>query len=243
MVNNTTHDSSIKDVSNSDTKPDADESRLPVTRRSVLKGAASIGPVAGLVGSGVAADEASAAQGKGHDAGPVTVQSPDENIKATIKQRSPNRIGDDLPPGRVVSLTVSRDGTRVLDPSPLGLKTYTGQFVTSLSLEAQDVRTIEHTFETVGGDQAGEQTIHARFATLVYGSPSGVMKIDLLVSNEGIAYRYRLPGDGHVIVAGEASAFQIPEDSAGWLLPYTDKYEKVWEEKDAKSASALSVIK
>ena len=62
------------------------------------------------------------------------------------------------------------------------------------------------------------------------------MKVDLLVSNEGIAYRYRLPGDGDVIVTGEASAFQIPEDSTGWLLSYTDKYEKVWEETEVKSA-------
>jgi alpha-glucosidase len=230
-------DSETADESNHSTEPGAGESRLPVTRRSVLRGVASIGPVAGLASSGVAINEASATGGNEHaNAGPVTVRSPDGDIEATLKQRRPNKINDDLPPGRYVSLTVSRDGTTVLDPSPLGLKTYTGQFVTSLSLEAQEVKTIEHTFETVGGGRTGEQTIHARLATLALASPSGVMKVDLLVANEGVAYRYRLPGDDHVIVAGETSAFQIPEGSRSWLLPYNDRYEAIWEEQDTAAA-------
>ena len=217
-----------------DGETESNRHRLPVTRRSVLQGAAALGPVAGIASvDGAARSEAAA----GGSADPTTVKSPDGTIKASVKHRRPAEFGDDLPPGRVLSLTVSREGTTVLDPSPLGITTYAGQFVTSLSLEGRSVKTVEHTYETVGGDSSGKQTLRARLATLAFASPNGAMKLDLLVSNEGVAYRYRLPGDGHVLVDGEASAFQVPEGSRAWLHSYGDHYESMWEEKDAKSAS------
>jgi alpha-glucosidase len=205
---------------------------LPVTRRSVLRGAAAIGPVAGLLEFDEAVASATSTSSES-----ATVSSPDGTIEATIKPRRPDEIGDDLPPGRIFSLTVVRDGTTVLEPSPLGITTLTGQFVTSLSLEAQSIETVDHTYETVGGDESGQQTLYARVGTFVFGSKNGVMKLELLVSNDGVAYRYHLPGDGHAVVTNETSAFQVPEDSQGWLLPYNNRYEAIWEEMDIGSAS------
>jgi alpha-glucosidase len=210
----------------------ADQSvNLPITRRSVLRGAAALGPVAGLLEFD--GDVASAAP----TSGPATVSSPDGTIKATIESRRPDELGDDLPPGRIMSLSVVHDGTTVLEPSPLGITTLTGQFVTSLSVEAQSVETVHRTYETVGGDESGQQTLDARFGTFVFGSQSGVMQLELLVSNDGVAYRYHLPGDGNVIVTNETSAFQVPEGSRGWLLPYNNRYEDIWTETDIASAS------
>jgi alpha-glucosidase len=209
------------------------ESSLPVTRRSVLLGTTAIGSVAGLAELGVTA----ANKGGTDSNGTVTVTSPDGNIRTIIEPRSSNEFRDDLPSGQIFSLTIERGGTRVLDPSPLGITTYMGQFVTGLSLEAQSIETVSQTFETVGGYESGEETLHARLATLTFGSKHGVMKLELLVSNKGIAYRYRLPGDGHVIVDKEISAFQVPEESQAWLLPFGDHYENIWEETDVKSAS------
>lgn len=187
----------------------ADESvGLPVTRRSVLRGAAAIGPVAGLLEF-----EGGVASAATNESG--TVSSPDGTIQATIEPRRPDKLSDDLPPGRVMSLSIVHDGTTVLEPSPLGITTLTGQFVTSLSLEAQSVETVNWTYETVGGDESGQQTLRASVGTFVFGSHNGVMQLELLVSNDGVAYRYHLPGDGNVIVTNETSAFQVPEGSRG----------------------------
>lgn len=206
--------------------------RLPVTRRSVLRGAAAAGPVAGLASTdGVE----SAAATDGAD-GSVTVSSPDGTIEATVALGPSDDLDDDLPPGQIATLAASRDGTTVLEPSPLGITTYVGQFVTSLSLEGRSVETIARDYETVGGDESGTQTLHARVGTLTFGSPNGVLKLELVVSDEGIAYRYRLPGEGHVLVDKEVSAFQIPGESTAWLHEYGDHYESLWQERDVESA-------
>lgn len=207
---------------------------LPITRRSVLHGAAAIAPLTGLGSIDAVVEPASATSGSD---GSVTVQSPDETVAATVGVGPSDELDDDLPSGQIAVLAVRSEGTTVLDPSPLGITTYTGQFVTGLSLEGQETETIERGYETVGGDESGIQTLHARIATLTFESPDGVVQIELLVSNEGVAYRYHLPGNGHAIVDKEVSAFQIPEGSTAWLHEYGDHYESIWEETDVASAS------
>lgn len=207
---------------------------LPITRRSVLHGAAAIGPIAGLASTDTGVQSVSASTDI-DDSGTVT--SPDGTIEATVEMGPSQRLNDDLPSGRVASLTVSYDGTTVIEPSPLGITTYVGQFVTSLSLENVSVETIEQQYETIGGDTSGEETLHARLGTLTFGSPNGTLQLELLVSNEGIAYRYRLSGEGHILVDKEVSAFQIPKGSTAWLHSYNNRYESVWEGTDVVSAS------
>jgi alpha-glucosidase len=214
---------------------------LPITRRSVLRGAATVGPVAGLASSDEAIDTASATSGSDGSAtsepdGSATVTSPDGSVEATVEMVSSGDFGDDLPSGQVASLTANYDGTTVLDPSPLGLTTYTGQFVTSLSLENTSVESVEWRYETVGGDESGEQALDARIATLTFGSPNGSIQFELLASNQGIAYRYRLPGEDQVLIDKEVSAFQIPSGTTAWLQEYGDHYESVYKQMDVESA-------
>ncbi|WP_306059624.1 glycoside hydrolase family 97 protein [Natronococcus wangiae] len=208
--------------------------RLPVTRRSVLRGAAAVGPVAGLASTDEIAESARATSGDGES---VTVSSPNGELEATVALGPSGELDDDLPPGRVATLTVCYGGTTVLEPSPLGITTYAGQFVSSLSLEGQRSETVTRDYETVGGDESGTQTLRARVSTLTFGSPNGVLKLELVASDEGVAYRYRLPGEGHVLVDKEVSAFQIPDGSTAWLHEYDDHYESLWEETDAESAA------
>ncbi|MFH5797477.1 glycoside hydrolase family 97 catalytic domain-containing protein [Haladaptatus sp. CMAA 1911] len=222
---------------NGRTREDTDESgrktgELPVARRSVLQGVAAIGPIAGLA-SMEGADSAAATR---RDDGTVTVSSPDGTVEATVTLEPSGELEDDLPAGRIATLTASHDGTTVLEPSPLGITTHLGQFVTSLSLEARSIEGMTRCYETVGGDESGAQTLRARVGTLTFGSPNGVMKLELVVSNEGLAYRYRLPGEGHVLVDKEVSAFQVPNGSTVWLHEYGDHYESLWKEVDAESA-------
>lgn len=217
-----------------DDKNDDKTFHLPATRRSVLKGMATVGPAVGVVGSNAAVGSAAA---DSEDNTSVSVASPDGTIEAAIEPCQTNAFGDDLPSGQIMSLSVTRDGTAVLEPSPLGITTYMGQFVTGLSLESWDTETVTKHYETVGGAESGKQILTACLATLEFRAEAGIMHLDLLVSNEGVAYRYRLPGDGHVIVDKEISAFHIPEESPAWLMPFSVNYENIWRETDAETAS------
>lgn len=206
---------------------------LPITRRSILQGAASLGPVAGLVSTNDLITPTSATE---ESSGPTTITSPNGSIEATIGLGPSTDLTDDLPSGQIALLTVSYNGTTVIQPSPLGITTYLGQFVTSLSLEGQRVENITQKYETIGGDESGPQTLHARIGMLTFGSPNGILQLELIVSNEGVAYRYHLPGEGHVLVDKEVSAFQIPEGSTAWLHEFEENYEGLWEKMAVESA-------
>lgn len=155
---------------------------LPITRRSMLQGAAAVGPIAGLATAGDVVESASAMT---EDTGTGTVTSPDGTVEATVEVGPSDRLDDDLPSGRVASFTVRYDGTTVIEPSPLGITTYMGQFVTSLSLEDTSVETIIRRYETVGGDESGEQTLQAHCGTLTFSSPNGTLQLKLFVANTG----------------------------------------------------------
>ncbi len=206
------------------------------TRRSVLKGATALG-VGSAAGTGIGASESSSSEMASlHEADPWTVISPDGSIEATIARNDVADVDSDLPDGEGFTLTVEHDGTTVLEPSPLGISTFSADFVTELSVTGVEVETISETININGGQRSQFQH-EAKQATLTLESEAGTLQIDLRVANDGAAYRYRLPGDGDVVVTNEASSFRLPNDSQTWLAPFGEAYEGLWNETSAESAS------
>ncbi|WP_101295811.1 glycoside hydrolase family 97 protein [Halegenticoccus soli] len=134
-------------------------------------------------------------------------------------------------------LSVRSAGTGVIEPSPLGLETFETSFSAGLSVEVRERRTTEIAYETPAGKRrhhrcrANEETV-----TLV-DDDGATVRIDLRVSNDGVAYRYRLPGQGPVVVTGEESAFRLPEGASAWVMPFEAKHEDVWRSTSAKEAA------
>src|SRR5687768_6948867 len=55
--------------------------------------------------------------------------------------------------------------------------------------------------------------------------------IDVRVFNDGVAFRYVVPGNGNVRVPDEATAFVFPEDSTAWFHDFYGHYEGVHSRK------------
>jgi hypothetical protein len=55
-------------------------------------------------------------------------------------------------------------------------------------------------------------------------------------ADDGIAYRYVLPGSGAVEVTGERSAFGAPAGTRAWLLPWRPNYENHYEDTPLAAA-------
>lgn len=206
-------------------------------RRSVLKGLTALGIGAAASTEAGASESASDIESFGEsDSG--TIRSPDGSIEAIVTQERVNEVDSDLPDGQGVTLSVRHDGTTVMGPSPLGISTFSAEFLTGLSIETVETETISETVDVVGG-QRSQFEHRANQATIPFASEAGTLEVDLRVSNDGVAYRYRLPGDGEVIVTGEASSFRIPDGSRAWYAPfhenYEDNYEGLWTETSAES--------
>lgn len=134
-----------------------------------------------------------------------TSSSPDGAIAATLT----------LDGGRL-SLSVAREGRTVLQPSPLGVETDRGAFVDGLSWLGVEVATVDDAYAMTAGKSL-QRSVRANTATITLGAG---LQVELRVQNDGVAYRYRLLGDGEVTVQGEASAFTIPAGATAYLAPY-----------------------
>ncbi|WP_227378762.1 glycoside hydrolase family 97 protein [Haladaptatus halobius] len=126
------------------------------------------------------------------------------------------------------SLVVCSVGTTVVERSPLGLRTFEESFVDSLSIKHQERRTVETKYETPTGKRRMHRSLANEATLTLVNTDDAVVRVDLRVSTDGVAYRYRLPGRSSVLVTGEESAFRLPEGARGWLMPFEKKHEDVW---------------
>ena len=129
----------------------------------------------------------------------------------------------------------------VVADSPLGLHLRGADFLAGLRFEAaQPPRVIEEKYELVHGKRRLCQN-RAQHLTLVFRNTAGQpLELDLRAYDNGIAFRYRLPGQGDSLtVEAEATGFALPEGTELWMAPsdkvtmYTPAYETYYESEIA----------
>jgi hypothetical protein len=137
-----------------------------------------------------------------------------------------------------LSLGVRRGSTTVLEPAPVGITTDASDLTAGLRFRGHTVRKVTERYSTTTGKQR-RRVAHMTEARFSFTKDDGA-RLDLVVrvSDDGFAYRYVLPGDDEVRVLGEASAFQVPDGAAAWLMPYTPNYERPRTETTAADAAA-----
>ncbi|MBB4676839.1 glycoside hydrolase family 97 catalytic domain-containing protein [Crossiella cryophila] len=177
--------------------------------------------VAGVAaGAGVPA----LADGRG---GSVAVRGPDAGITAKVDFGAADGS---------VSLSVQRDGRELILPSPLGLRTERVDLTRGLRLVSQSQRAVTERYRMTTGkrlDRVARLT-ETRFS--LRGNGDAAVDLVLRVAEDGVAYRYVLPGEE--IVLGEASAFTLPADSPAWLMPYNPQHENRRQRTTAGGAPA-----
>lgn len=133
------------------------------------------------------------------------------------------------------TISITRAGRQILDRSPLGVETFEGCYCEDLTLDGMERRTIERQYETpVGKRREHVFVADEATATLSTGDDDRI-EVDLRISDTAVGYRYRLPGEGPVVVTGEQSAFELPEDTPAWTMPFERKHEGVFGETTASA--------
>ncbi|MFD4507966.1 glycoside hydrolase family 97 catalytic domain-containing protein [Streptomyces sp. NPDC058457] len=118
-----------------------------------------------------------------------------------------------------LSLTVSRDGRTVIEPSPVGIVTQQADLSQGLRLLHRKDRTVEERYRAKSGKRL-DRRVRMNETRLSFATAAGA-RLDLVVraAADGIAYRYVLPA-GYGDVLGETSAFNLPADAGAWLSTY-----------------------
>src|SRR5690606_29879596 len=134
-----------------------------------------------------------------------------------------------------LSYTVSRKDQILLANSPLGLVCDDQDFTIGLSVA--DVSPVEEKRETyelkVSNFKSIDHVLETRSVT-VKNEQGARMAIDLVASNEGVAFRYRFPDQDAQTrtITNEITGFQIDKNAKGWLQPYNKagKYTPAYED-------------
>ncbi|WP_240434470.1 glycoside hydrolase family 97 protein [Streptomyces sp. YIM 130001] len=146
------------------------------------------------------------------------------------------RLDDD----GALTLGVENKGRTVLEPGAVGITTDEGELTSGLELLDRNDRTFGEKYTTTVGKER-ERTVRMAESRFTFENGDGRrLALTVRAADDGVAYRYELPdeaGDG-VTVTGESSAFQVPDSSKAWLLPYTPNYEAAHIESTAADAKS-----
>jgi len=143
-------------------------------------------------------------------AAPLT--SPDRHLAVDVR----------VTPARTLEYTVLFDGHPVILPSSLGLVLDDADLATGLRLaKTSPVRTVDEDYELAAGKKrrihyrANEQIVTVRNAQ------GRTLDVAFRVSNDGVAFRYVVPGPkgADLRFASEATAFAFDRDAKAWLQP------------------------
>ncbi|MFD4600989.1 glycoside hydrolase family 97 catalytic domain-containing protein [Streptomyces sp. NPDC058464] len=134
-----------------------------------------------------------------------------------------------------LSLTVSRDGRTVIEPSPVGIVTQQADLSQGLRFLHRKDRTVEERYRAKSGKRL-DRRVRMNETRLSFATAAGA-RLDLVVraAADGIAYRYVLPA-GYGDVLGESSAFNLPADAGAWLSTYRVDNEGQFNQYTAASA-------
>lgn len=183
------------------------------------------------------------------DEGKWTLASPDGKLSVTLLLTAP--VGDTPFPAdrarlyyRVERLSGGKP-VEIVGLSPLGIVRDDAAFVDGLTPAGpSEPTTIDETYRLVHGKR-GDCRATARQQVFPFRNPQGAaVEIVVRVADDGVALRYRFPGEGgpHAVTE-ELTGFHIPAGRA-WMMPYdrpstyTPAYELYYDEVATGSASA-----
>ncbi len=164
--------------------------------------------------------------------GKVVVTSPDGKVTAAV---------DVDGSGRLV-YSVGFGSTVVIKPSPMGVTVDGKDLGDGVRIGEPKTDTIDETYPTRGWHTRARN--HCNVATIPITHVAGGAQLSLVLRayNDGVAYRYVVPGEGKRTVGGEASAWKLPDDATVWYHSNTKNYEAEHKHRTAESFKPGTII-
>lgn len=130
--------------------------------------------------------------------------------------------------GRDQSLAVSREGRRAFEFSQMGLTAPLDEASPpTVAHAAVETQSVEGSFETVSGKRR-EHEYTATEATVTCETAAGeVVELDIVLTDEGVAYRSRIPEVGSVLLFEEHAAVELPDRATAWFTPWAENHEGI----------------
>ena len=155
----------------------------------------------------------------GQTPGSVTVKSPDGKIALTVST------------GAQMTYTVAWDARAVVKDAVLGISVDSRNLGLNARVTATPpIQRFDQTFPVRGVHATGTARCNAATVELSSGDPATAWTLEVRVFDDGVAYRYNVPGSGKRHIDGESTSWNLPADSVLWYLggknrSYEDRFK------------------
>lgn len=157
----------------------------------------------------------------------VRVASPDGQVAAVVSTDASQRL----------VIRVERAGKPALESSPLGITVDGVDLGLGVTLGEPTAFQLEERYAWHG--LKAERRNHCAGIEVPVKNASGGLscRFEVRAYDEGIAWRYVVPGEGERQVSGEATTFHLPKDTPVWAQRDTRNYEGMWKRVDEKTTT------
>ncbi|RZJ85349.1 MAG: glycoside hydrolase family 97 protein [Massilia sp.] len=142
----------------------------------------------------------------------AALRSPDGHIAVTVSAS----------PSGALSYAIARDGKSVILPSPLGLQLQGADLASKLTIASTSpVKPVRDSYELATGKKRHISYIANEQVYTVRNAQNQSMDLAFRVSNDGVAFRYRVaePSLPHKKFLSEATGFSFDKSAKAWLQP------------------------
>ncbi|WP_051620421.1 glycoside hydrolase family 97 protein [Paenibacillus sp. UNC451MF] len=148
------------------------------------------------------------------------LSSPDSSIQFHVEM---TELG-------TVQYRVLRQGQVILDRSSLGIVTQQEDFTEGLTFSRKLSAVINESY-TLPHGKTRDYVNHANELTLFFIKNGHVLQLICRAYNDGIAFRYQLPGDGVLEIAAEPTEFVFPQEPLVnvWSQKWMECYERTYD--------------
>jgi hypothetical protein len=160
---------------------------------------------------------------------PVSVNSPGGNLTANISVVS-NRL----------TFNLVRDGVTVIEDSSLGINVGGTDLGQNPTLGSPTTIVINESYPFYGNHSTAVNNCNQMILPVTAGGKS--FNLVLRAYNDGLAYRYEVPGAGQQQVFDEASSWKLPTGSTVWYQTNIGSYEGVHNKTTVDSIASGVVI-
>jgi len=131
----------------------------------------------------------------------VVVASPSGDVQIAVTTDDEGQL----------TYSVTRGGEVIVETSPMGLSSTTHDLRGGVAMSESSVRTIDESYTMRTGKRSERRVLGSETIVPLEASDGARAELILRAHEDGVAFRYRLLGDGESEVTSESTGFAIPD--------------------------------
>jgi len=131
----------------------------------------------------------------------VVVASPNGDVRIAVTTDDEGRL----------TYSVTRGGEVIVETSPMGLSSTTHDLTGGVAMSESSVRTVDESYTMRTGKRSERRVLGSEAIVPLEAADGARAELILRAHEDGVAFRYRLLGDGESEVTSESTGFAIPD--------------------------------